>query len=288
MRAFRPLPVDRIAYPAICAPLVARTQAALAQEAADVAAKQPDLLEWRVDFFEGLADAKAVAAALESIHAASGGLALLFTRRSSKEGGEPIAASEDQVLSAYAAACGSGRVALVDFEMGNDPAHVRRVREQSLAHGVKLVLSFHDFAGTPEAAVLDEKFALAQELGADVAKVAVMPRSMDDVLRLLAATLRASQSLRIPVVSMSMGGPGALTRLCGAQFGSAMTSPSAAPPPPPDSSRSRTCNTRSRCCDARGEAGSLFHRPTPTTGLRQPAVGMGDALRVLLRLSCRT
>jgi len=56
-----------------------------------------------------------------------------------------------------------------------------------------------------------------------VAKVAVMPRSMEDVLTLLTATLQASQTLDIPVVSMSMGGLGSMTRLCGCAFGSAMT-----------------------------------------------------------------
>lgn len=60
-------------------------------------------------------------------------------------------------------------------------------------------------------------------VGADIAKVAVMPRDMGDVLTLLTATLQSSRKLGIPVVSMSMGGQGTLTRLCGWAFGSAMT-----------------------------------------------------------------
>jgi 3-dehydroquinate dehydratase I len=50
----RPLAGGRL--PAVCAPLVARTDAALLAETAAVAAKRPDLLEWRVDFYEGIAD----------------------------------------------------------------------------------------------------------------------------------------------------------------------------------------------------------------------------------------
>ena len=46
-------------FPAICAPLVGRTREQLLAEAALVAAKKPDLLEWRVDFFEGIADTAA-------------------------------------------------------------------------------------------------------------------------------------------------------------------------------------------------------------------------------------
>ena len=55
------------------------------------------------------------------------------------------------------------------------------------------------------------------------AKLAVMPRDMQDVLTLLTATWQASQALPIPVVSMAMGPLGAVTRMCGGAFGSAMT-----------------------------------------------------------------
>ena len=46
---------------------------------------------------------------------------------------------------------------------------------------------------------------------------------MEDVLTVLAATLESSQKLDIPLASMSMGGYGALTRLVGGLFGSAMS-----------------------------------------------------------------
>lgn len=67
------------------------------------------------------------------------------------------------------------------------------------------------------------KFLMADQLGADVAKVAVMPRNLDDVLTLFSATLEAGKILRIPLISMSMGPLGAVTRLFGWTFGSALT-----------------------------------------------------------------
>jgi len=67
------------------------------------------------------------------------------------------------------------------------------------------------------------KFLHAEQLGADVAKLAVMPRDLDDVLTLLCATREASKKLRIPLISMSMGPYGAMTRLFGWTFGSALT-----------------------------------------------------------------
>ncbi len=210
-------------FPVVCAPLVARTRDALATETAKVAAWKPDLLEWRVDFFSGIGDTNAVLAAANDIRNAAGGIPILFTRRNSREGGEKIALDEPRVIDMYRAVCQSGLVDLIDFEMDNDAAHVQAVREMAKDAGLPLILSFHDFSATPPAAELVRRFARAQALGGDVAKVAVMPRAMDDVLTLLGATQTASTELSIPVVSMAMGGLGAVTRMCGWAFGSAMT-----------------------------------------------------------------
>jgi 3-dehydroquinate dehydratase-1 len=216
-------PVGSGRLPAICAPLTGRTRERLLAEVASVAAKMPDLLEWRVDFFEGIVDIAEVVAIAGQVRLAARGIPLLFTCRSVSEGGEVIALSQHQVVGLYRAVCASGHVDIVDFEIGNAPAHFHEVRELSQAHGVKLIGSSHDFERTPPFDVLKQRFADAERLGADIAKVAVMPRDMDDVLTLLMATLESSRNLGIPVVSMSMGGPGALTRLCGWAFGSAMT-----------------------------------------------------------------
>lgn len=217
----RPLAEGRT--PAVCAPLVGRTRDALLGEAAEVAAKRPDLIEWRVDFFDAIGDAAAVVATAAALRAAVAGIPLLFTRRSRREGGEPIVIDEAQVVAVYRAVCEHRVAELVDFEMGNDAADVRAVREFSRANGIGLILSFHDFARTPPLPELLDRFARAERLGADVAKVAVMPQAPDDVLRLLAATLQASRDRSIPVVSMAMAGLGAVSRLCGGAFGSALT-----------------------------------------------------------------
>jgi 3-dehydroquinate dehydratase I len=209
--------------PAVCAPLVARSSEALGVETAAVAAKQPDLLEWRVDFFDAIGDTAEVLRAAAAVRAASAGIPILFTRRAQREGGQPIPLAEPQVLALYEAVAASGCVDAMDFEMGNDAAHVEQVRALTRHHRLALVLSFHDFQRTPADADLRERFAQAGRLGADVAKVAVMPQSTQDVYRLLGATLAASRTLSIPVISMSMGGLGAVSRLCGGVFGSALT-----------------------------------------------------------------
>jgi 3-dehydroquinate dehydratase-1 len=131
--------------------------------------------------------------------------------------------NEGQVIAMYVAVCASKAIDLIDYEMANDAANIVRVREAARANGIKLVLSFHNFSYTPGLETLASKFLMADQLGEDVAKVAVMPRNLDDVLTLFSATLEAGKILRIPLISMSMGPLGAVTRLFGWTFGSALT-----------------------------------------------------------------
>ena len=210
-------------FPLICTPLVGRTLDKLMTELDVVLPKKPDVLEWRVDFFEQIGDTAGVIAAASAIKSKAGEIPLLFTRRSTIEGGEKIALSEAQVIAMYAAVCESKSIDLIDYEMANDAANIVRVRDAAKANGIKLVLSFHNFSYTPGLETLAAKFLMADQLGADVAKVAVMPRDLDDVLTLLTATRDASKKLRIPLISMSMGPYGALTRMVGGVFGSSLT-----------------------------------------------------------------
>ncbi len=65
--------------------------------------------------------------------------------------------------------------------------------------------------------------------GCDIAKIAVMPKSSADVLALLGATEEMKQLFpNCPVITMSMGRLGMVSRLCGETFGSALTFGSAA------------------------------------------------------------
>ena len=209
--------------PLTCSPLVGRTRERLLAEAANVAAKKPDVIEWRVDYFEGIADANVVVDTGGAMRKAIGDTPLIFTRRSVKEGGEPIAIGDEDVVRLYDAVAASGLIDFIDFEMGNDPEHVRRVRESTRKHGTRLILSYHNFGYTPGRDLMVQRFLEAERLGADVAKVAVMPRNREDVLALLAATAEADDKARIPLISMSMGPLGSVTRMVGGVFGSSLS-----------------------------------------------------------------
>ena len=63
-----------------------------------------------------------------------------------------------------------------------------------------------------------------QECGADLLKLAAMPTDAEDVLTLLSATWEMKEKYaRQPLITMSMGGTGIVSRLSGEIFGSALT-----------------------------------------------------------------
>jgi 3-dehydroquinate dehydratase-1 len=209
--------------PLLCVPLVSATRDALLADAAVAAAAKPDIVEWRVDHFRQIGDAAAVLEAGQGLRRALGEIPVLFTRRSVAEGGQAVAISEGAVVELYGKACAAGCVDLVDYEMSNGAAEMKAVREASRRHGVGLVCSFHDFHNTPPLADLEAQFRRAQALNGDVAKVSVMANGPADALTLLAATLQASRDMELPLIGVSMGPHGALSRLVGFKFGSALT-----------------------------------------------------------------
>jgi len=209
--------------PLICTPLVGRTRERVLAEAAAVVAKKPDVIEWRIDHFGAIGDAAAVLETGKALRAAVGDLPVIFTRRSAGEGGETIALDDDGVIRLYGAVGAAGLVDFVDFEMSNDPEHVRRVVTDAHRNHVRVILSYHNFRDTPGHDFLLKRFLEAERMGGDVAKVAVMPRDRTDVLTLLAATSDAEAKARIPLISMSMGPLGAVTRMIGGVFGSSLS-----------------------------------------------------------------
>ena len=100
---------------------------------------------------------------------------------------------------------------------------VREMADLAHRHHVSVILSNHDFTATPDESEMLRRLQHMEELGADIAKIAVMPQSAGDVLTLLSATHKASQSLSCPVITMSMKGTGLISRLSGEVFGSCMT-----------------------------------------------------------------
>lgn len=176
-------------------------QARLAQQQGAGAA------ELRADL---LADPAQVRAALTAVRAASS-LPLLLTYRSATEGGK--GAGHGQGYEDYLASLLQLRppVAAVDIEMAC-PASKALVAEAK-AGGYDVVGSCHDFTATPSRAQIAEKLVQITADGADITKVAYMPRSAQDVAALRhAAHDFADAYPHQPLIAISMGQLGAPSR----------------------------------------------------------------------------
>ena len=209
--------------PKICVPIVGKTKTDILEEAKKITALPVDVVEWRVDWYEDIFDFAKTEETMKALREVLGETPILFTFRTSKEGGEKSIETETYVeLNQNAAK--TGLVDLVDVEAFTGDDAVKAVVETAHANGVKVIASNHDFHKTPAKDEIVSRLRKMQELGADIPKIAVMPQNKKDVLTLLSATEEmASEYADRPIITMSMSGTGVISRLCGEVFGSALT-----------------------------------------------------------------
>lgn len=208
--------------PKVIVPIVAATAQGILEKAREFRAHALDVVEWRVDFYEDVFQLPKVLSTLKGLREILGETPILFTFRTRKEGGE-----KEIDMEAYTAlntaVAQSGDADAVDVEVFSGDEVVRRNIQAIHAAGKAVVGSNHDFGGTPDKADLLFRLRKMQELGADIPKIAVMPRCPGDVIALLDATQEMSGKYADrPIITMSMGA-GVVSRLCGEYFGSAMT-----------------------------------------------------------------
>jgi 3-dehydroquinate dehydratase-1 len=217
--------------PKICAPVVGKTLEDVLSQAKALADLPVDLCEWRIDHLTlplSQPETKsAVAEMLPALREALGETPLLVTFRTKAEGGEQSASSQaySDLLCHLAA---TGLIDLLDVELSQGQAVFHTILTCAHENGVKVVASNHDFHATPAKEEIKSRLARMEEWGADIAKIAVMPQSEEDVATLLTATQERHQEAQIPLITMSMSQLGMFSRKAGELFGSSVTFGSAA------------------------------------------------------------
>lgn len=199
----------------ICIPITARDLAGLISQIYEGVVLPGDLFEWRMDYYTG---DKGIA--LKAYRKFSG-KPLLCTLRTRSQGGEAELSPEEyeQELMRWIQ---TGGFSLVDVELSVGREAVGRLISAAHKRGIAVVLSQHDFTGTPSVKEMTDTLVLMRELGADLPKLAVMPETLLDVLALMEAAWRASRLVG-PVAAMSMGEVGKLSRISGYFTGSCMS-----------------------------------------------------------------
>lgn len=207
----------------ICVPLVGKTMKALLEECKYLTGKPFDVAELRIDFFEGNISIEQVLKLLAQLRPKLKDKGLLFTWRTKNEGGESGIISKDY-FALLDAVILSGYVDAIDVEYFFDQNAMENTVKLAKEHGVTVVMSNHDFDKTPPAEEVIERLVGMKKAGADIAKLACMPNTSEDVLTLLGATETVKRQYpNEPIITMSMGKLGIVSRICGSIFGNAMT-----------------------------------------------------------------
>ena len=208
--------------PKICVPIVGRTRNEIIDEAKEILALPADLVEWRADWFEDVFDFEQVKSVLNSLREILGKKPVLFTFRTAKEGGER-AIEDITYIALNKVAAESGKVDLLDIELFAGDTVVDEVLNIAHQNHVKVIASNHDFEKTPSKEEMISRLQKMEEMGADILKIAVMPKSSKDVLTLLSTTEEMHELTEKSVVTMSMSDIGGVSRVSGELFGSAIT-----------------------------------------------------------------
>ena len=209
--------------PKVILPIVEPTETAVLEKAAEFSTLRADCVEWRVDLFAHPTDLSAVVHCLAKLRIALKDQLLLVTLRTKAEGGSD-APDHEAYLHFLHTVLDTDCADLIDIEFFTAGEDLPKLIEDAHTAGACVVCSSHDFQQTLPRAELVARMTAMQRAGADLPKLAVMPQSRTDVLELLAATAEmADRHPETPVITMSMGTLGAVSRLCGEAFGSAMT-----------------------------------------------------------------
>lgn len=213
--------------PKVCVPLVCKTKQEIIT-AIDKIVKMSektyiDMVEFRGDFYEALYDLKELKELIGYMSARLGDIILLFTIRSEAEGGERLDFSEPCIKEINKFVIENCMVDMVDVEYfsGEDAMELITLAKE---HGVKTILSNHDFKTTPDEEIMVCRLDKMQRTGADIVKIAVMPEDKWQVLSLIKALMvMKDEYAKVPIVAISMGALGTISRLIGELTGSAIT-----------------------------------------------------------------
>lgn len=208
--------------PLICVPVMALTKDAIIEDTKQLVEDKVDIIEWRVDAFEGIHSLNAIRDVLIELKTIVQDTVLLFTFRSQEQGGL-ISLPYEKIYDIHQVAAESKVVDLIDveyFQSENIDKEIRILQKM----GAKVVTSHHDFYETPSEDVLFMLLEQMKHSNADIVKLAMMPKTAEDVLRLLQETNHFHNRYpNQPLITMSMGKIGMVSRISGETFGSCVT-----------------------------------------------------------------
>ncbi|WP_347017493.1 type I 3-dehydroquinate dehydratase [Acinetobacter seifertii] len=200
-------------------PITAKTkEQALAQAQVIANTADADLAEFRIDLLSFASDTKQVIALGHELKKILGHKPMIATIRTKNEGGQ-LEISDADYGKTYQAYLKNPFMDWLDVEMFRDQKVVSEIVQKAHQKKVLVVMSNHDFQKTPSQDEIEKRLLKQDQMGADILKIAVMPKSKQEVFTLMNATLKVSQQTTKPLLTMSMGQLGTISRVATANMG---------------------------------------------------------------------
>ncbi len=200
-------------------PITAKTkEQALAQAQVIANTADADLAEFRIDLLSFASDTKQVIVLGHELKKILGHKPMIATIRTKNEGGQ-LEISDADYGKTYQAYLKNPFMDWLDVEMFRDQKVVSEIVQKAHQKKVLVVMSNHDFQKTPSQDEIEKRLLKQDQMGADILKIAVMPKSKQDVFTLMNATLKVSQQTTKPLLTMSMGQLGTISRVATANMG---------------------------------------------------------------------
>lgn len=208
------------ASPLLCVPLVGSNADTLDEEIRRLSQLVPDAVEVRLDAWHGVEEVPVCLKRLRELRQKTTGFPLILTCRRHDEGGFRHV-SDAVKFEIYKQAAREGLADAIDLELAYGNETLRRMKQELHNSRILLIVSAHDFQRTPPEKELCATLRTEIRAGADIAKLAVMPVSEEDVLALFSATLAIRREYpHVPLITMAMGKTGMASRVAGGLFGS--------------------------------------------------------------------
>lgn len=204
--------------PKVCVPIVGKTEKEIYEEIAQLSWDTVDVVEWRLDCIEEELPFQAMYNLAKMI---SDEYPLLVTFRTSFEGGKR-SISYEEYAQLYKKLIDTKVVDMIDVEYRREEV-VQELIDYAHKRDVKVVLSYHNFNQTPQEKEMFMQLRTMQKLGGDICKIAVMPKSDEDVITILQTAIHWKKQAIQPYVLLSMGTFGMITRISAEFMGNCMT-----------------------------------------------------------------
>ena len=196
--------------PAVCGAVIGESVKAMDATLAKAIEQGADLVELRLD---GLREQ----VGWEKLLHEKAKVPIILTNRAKREGGRFEGGEEERVRVILD---GIDRgVDCVDVELSTEKKFLNKIVQEAKRRGVSVMMSHHDFSGTPR---VDALVAVAKRMvvaGCDIAKVVTFAETPNDALAVLDFLVEVQDEVGVPVIAFAMGDASRFTRISAPLFG---------------------------------------------------------------------